>query len=82
MQGVLLGGKATPIGLTNHSYFNLAGHDSKEGIHEHILEIDADHFTETDAESIPTRKLLHLEDDGPEFMNLKFGAKLGDAIRQ
>jgi aldose 1-epimerase len=82
MEGVLKGGKSTPIALTNHSYFNLAGHDSKEGITNQIIEIDADYFTPTNEDCIPTRKLQHLEDEGPEAMNLKNGSKFSDIIRQ
>lgn len=82
MQGKLVGGKSTPISLINHSFFNLAGHDSPEGIYNHLLEIDADTFSQVDAEGMPTRKMQNLEDEGPEFMNLKMGAKLGDAIKE
>ena len=37
---------------TNHSYFNLSGHDTGS-IMDHIVWIDADTYTHTDSESIP-----------------------------
>ena len=48
MTGVLDDDKSSPISLTNHAYFNLAGHDSAEGINCHTLQMDADYFTPTD----------------------------------
>lgn len=45
--------KDTIANMTNHSYFNLEGHDHGSVL-DHILWIDADGYTEIDAESIPT----------------------------
>ena len=44
----------TVFNFTNHSYFNLAGHDHPEKAINQILTMPARFFTPADAESIPT----------------------------
>ncbi len=46
----------TVLNLTNHSYFNLAGHDSGTVL-DQLVWIDADEFTVADSESIPTGEI-------------------------
>ena len=48
--------RPTPINLTQHSYFNLAG-DASGDVLGHQLTIDADRFTPVDATLIPTGEL-------------------------
>ena len=44
----------TVFNLTNHSYFNLAGHHNTQWAMEQVLILPGRHFTPADSESIPT----------------------------
>lgn len=52
--------KATPINLTNHTYFNLGGYASGS-IHSMRLTLDADTYLPTDDTLIPTGELKSVE---------------------
>ncbi len=54
----------TPVNLTHHSYFNLGGGGT---VLDHSLQIEADRYTPTDAELIPTGELSAVEGTALDF---------------
>jgi len=62
--------KDTVLNLTNHTYFNLAGHDAGS-IVNHKVFIDADEFTYADEESIPNGDILKVEGTPMDFRTEK-----------
>jgi len=70
--------KVTPINLTNHSYFNLAGQNSNS-ILEHQMELLADHYTPTDDTSIPIGKIASVEGTPFDFRSPQtIGSRIND----
>lgn len=50
--------EATPINFTNHSYFNLAGHETGAmDVMDHEVMLSADYYTEVNNDSIPTGEI-------------------------
>ena len=73
--------KATPINLTQHSYFNLAADDGD--VLGHQLTIDADRFTPVDATLIPTGELASVAGTPFDFRNsTPIGARINDSNPQ
>jgi aldose 1-epimerase len=58
--------KATPINLTNHSYFNLEGHQSGSILNQ-VVWLNSDSFTKTDKGSIPTGELVDVTGTPMDF---------------
>jgi aldose 1-epimerase len=68
--------KPTPVNLTNHSYFNLAG---KGDILSHELTLAADAFTPTDADLIPTGEIKAVKGTAMDFTSPKpIGSRIND----
>ena len=69
----------TVFNLTNHSYFNLAGHTHPEKATEQVLSINAAFFTPADALSIPTGEIRAVSGSPMDFRSPKaIGAQIND----
>ncbi len=68
--------KRTIINMTNHTYFNLAGHDAGE-IYDHILTLYASAYTPVAAGAIPTGEIAPVQGTPMDFTNPK---RIGDEI--
>lgn len=70
--------KTTIINVTNHSYFNLAGHKGgKKGVYETVLKLNASKFTEIVPGAIPTGRLAEVKGTAMDFTTAK---KIGQDI--
>ena len=66
----MIADQTTVVNPTNHSYFNLNGHDSGS-ILGHEMEIWSDIFLETDKQLIPTGKFINVKGTPMDFQKRK-----------
>ncbi|KAI4963231.1 hypothetical protein ZWY2020_016942 [Hordeum vulgare] len=68
--------KATPISLAQHTYWNLAGHNSGT-ILDHSIQIWAKHITPVNENTIPTGEIMSVQDTPFDFTTEH---RIGDRI--
>ena len=68
----------TIVNMTNHSYFNLAGHNAgAEKMLNHVVQIHAEEYTPADAQSIPTGEIAPVKGTPMDFTSPK---KIGQDV--
>ena len=74
--------KATPINVSQHSYFNLAGEGNGDILNHEIM-INADRFTPVDKNLIPTGELRPVKGTPLDFTtSTKIGTRIDDSYDQ
>ncbi|KAL2242942.1 aldose 1-epimerase [Sesamum indicum] len=70
--------KPTPISLAQHTYWNLAGHDSGS-ILDHTIQIWANHITPVDQNTVPTGEIMPVKGTPFDFTT---ESKIGSRIQE
>ncbi|KAH6822903.1 Galactose mutarotase-like superfamily protein [Perilla frutescens var. hirtella] len=70
--------KATPISLAQHTYWNLAGHESRTVL-DHTIQIRANHITPVDQNTVPTGEIMPIKGTPFDFTT---ESKIGSRINE
>ncbi|XP_054738126.1 galactose mutarotase-like isoform X2 [Anastrepha obliqua] len=72
--------KPTAVNMTNHAYFNLAGHNAgKRGTSEHNVKIEAGSVTDFGEDTVPNGKFICLDNHPLDLRKL---TNMGDGLKK